>query len=270
MKKLTQTLRNIWSIDDLKSKILVTLTLIFVYRFGTFIVLPGIDPNKLGALSGTKSGALGLIDAFSGGAFSQASILALGIMPYISASIFMQLVTILVPQMQKVQKEGESGQKKINQWTRYITVGVTFVQGYAYVAFLKNLGKDAIIDSFSTYFLITTPILLTAGTLFVMWLGEKITDKGLGNGTSLIIMIGILGRLPRNFIQEWNAKLATGSGGILIFVIEIAIMVAIIMGLIVLIQGVRKVPVNYAKQIVGNRQFGGKIRGRGVRTVYSL
>jgi preprotein translocase subunit SecY len=258
VKKLIQTLRNIWSIDDLKSKIMVTFSLMLVYRFGTFIVLPGIDPNKLGAISGsTKGGALSLIDAFSGGAFSQASILALGIMPYISASIFMQLVTILVPQMQKVQKEGESGQKKINQWTRYITVGVTFVQGYAYVAFLKNLGKDAIIDSYSTYFLVTTPILLTAGTLFVMWLGEKITDKGLGNGTSLIIMIGILGRLPRNFIQEWDAKLASGSGGILIFVIEIAVMVAIIMGLIVLIQGVRKVPVNYAKQIVGNRQFGG-------------
>src|SRR5450432_3881771 len=229
-----------------------------VYRFGTFIVLPGIDPNKLSALSGsTKGGALNLIDAFSGGAFSQASILALGIMPYISASIFMQLVTILVPQMQKVQKEGESGQKKINQWTRYITVGVTFVQGYAYVAFLKNLGKDSIIDSFSGYFLITTPILLTAGTLFVMWLGEKITDKGLGNGTSLIIMIGILARLPQNLYQEWLAKSNRGGGGLLIYIIEIAVLIAIIMGLIVLVQGVRKIPVNYAKQIVGNRQFGG-------------
>lgn len=241
----------------MKSKIIVTLSLIFVYRFGTFIVLPGIDPTKLAALSGAKTGALGLIDAFSGGAFSQASILALGIMPYISASIFMQLMTILVPQMQKVQKEGESGQKKINQWTRYLTVIVTFVQAYAYVTYLKSLGKDAIVDSFSAYFWLTTPILLTAGTLFVMWLGEKITDKGLGNGTSLIIMIGILARFPRSLIQEWDAKIATGSGGILIFVIEVAIMIAIIMGLIVLIQGVRKVPVNYAKQIVGNRQFGG-------------
>jgi preprotein translocase subunit SecY len=257
VKKLFQTLRNIWSIEDLKSKIIVTLSLIFVYRFGTFIVLPGIDPTKLAALSGAKTGALGLIDAFSGGAFSQASILALGIMPYISASIFMQLMTILVPQMQKVQKEGESGQKKINQWTRYLTVIVTFVQAYAYVTYLKSLGKDAIVDSFSAYFWLTTPILLTAGTLFVMWLGEKITDKGLGNGTSLIIMIGILARFPRSLIQEWDAKIATGSGGILIFVIEVAIMIAIIMGLIVLIQGVRKVPVNYAKQIVGNRQFGG-------------
>src|ERR1700735_1119740 len=202
MKKFFQTLRNIWSIDDLKSKIIVTLSLIFVYRVGTYIVLPGIDPNKLSALSGNaKSGALGLIDAFSGGAFSPASILAL-----------------LIPQMQKVQKEGASGQKKINQWTRYLTVIVTFVQAYAYVTYLRNLGKDAVLDSFSTYFWLTTPIVLTAGTLFVMWLGEKITDKGLGNGTSLIIMIGILARLPRSFMQEWNAKVAMGSGGILIFV----------------------------------------------------
>ena len=258
MKKLVQTLRNIWSIEDLKSKIIVTFSLIFVYRLGTYIVLPGIDPNKLSALSSNaKGGALGLIDAFSGGAFSQASILALGIMPYISASIFMQLMTILIPQMQKIQKEGASGQKKINQYTRYLTVIVTFVQAYAYVTYLRGMGKDAILDSFSTYFWLTTPIVLTAGTLFVMWLGEKITDKGLGNGQSLIIMIGILARLPRSAWQEWNAKVATGSGGILVFVIEIAVLVAIIMGLIVLIQGVRKVPVNYAKQIVGSRQFGG-------------
>jgi len=258
VKKLAQTLRNIWSIEDLKSKIIVTFSLIFVYRLGTYIVLPGIDPNKLSALSGNaKGGALGLIDAFSGGAFSQASILALGIMPYISASIFMQLMTILIPQMQKIQKEGASGQKKINQYTRYLTVIVTFVQAYAYVTYLKGLGKDAILDSFSAYFWLTTPIVLTAGTLFVMWLGEKITDKGLGNGQSLIIMIGILARLPRSIVQEWNAKVATGSGGILVFVIEMAVLVAIIMGLIVLIQGVRKVPVNYAKQIVGSRQFGG-------------
>jgi len=235
----------------------VTLALTLVYRFGTYIVLPGIDPSKLAALSANQGGALGMIDAFSGGAFSQASILALGIMPYISASIFMQLATILIPQMQKVQKEGASGQKKINQWTRYITVVVTFVQAYAYVTYLKSLGKDAMIDSFAGYFWLTTPIILTAGTLFVMWLGEKITDKGLGNGTSLIIMLGILARLPRSLTQEWQAKSATGSGGVLIFVIEIAIFVAINMGLVLLSVGVRKVPVNYAKQIVGNRQFGG-------------
>jgi preprotein translocase subunit SecY len=208
-------------------------------------------------MGSAKSGALGLIDAFSGGAFSQASILALGIMPYISASIFMQLMTILIPQMQKVQKEGASGQKKINQWTRYLTVIVTFVQAYAYVTYLTKMGQGVVMASFSGYFWLTTPIVLTAGTLFVMWLGEKITDKGLGNGTSLIIMIGILARLPRSLRDEWSSKLTIGSGGILIFVIEIAVMVAIIMGLIILTVGVRKVPVNYAKQIVGNRQFGG-------------
>ena len=257
MKKLIGTLKNIWGIAELRSKIILTLTLLLIYRFGTFIVLPGIDPNKLSSLSGAKSGALGLIDAFSGGAFSQASILALGIMPYISASIFMQLMGILVPQMQKIQKDGESGRNKINQWTRYLTVIVTFAQAYAYVSYLKTMGHDAIIESFSPYFWVTTPILLTAGTLFVMWLGEKITDKGLGNGTSIIIMIGILARFPSSIRNEFLAKSAMGSGGILIFVIEVAIMVAVILGLIVLIQGVRKVPVNYAKQIVGNRQFGG-------------
>jgi preprotein translocase subunit SecY len=257
VNKLFQTLRNIWSIDELKSKILVTLSLILIFRFGVHIVLPGIDPTKLTGLAGTKSGALGLIDAFSGGAFSQASILALGIMPYISASIFMQLMTILVPQMQKVQKEGESGRKKINQWTRYLTVGVTAVQAGAYVGFLHKMGEGAILDAYAPYFWFSTIVVLTSGTLFVMWLGEKITDKGLGNGTSLIIMIGILARLPNAFWNEFQAKTAAGSGGILIFIIEIAILIAIIMGLIVLIQGVRKVPVNYAKQIVGNRQFGG-------------
>ncbi|MDP4212076.1 MAG: preprotein translocase subunit SecY [Bacteroidota bacterium] len=257
MKKLIDTLRNIWGIAELRSKIILTLSLLLIYRFGTFIVLPGIDPNKLSSLSGAKSGALGLIDAFSGGAFSQASVLALGIMPYISASIFMQLAGILIPQMQKIQKDGESGRNKINQWTRYLTVIVTFAQAYAYVSYLRSMGHDAIIESFSPYFWVTTPILLTAGTLFVMWLGEKITDKGLGNGTSIIIMIGILARFPSSVRNEFLAKSAMGSGGILIFVIEVAIMVAVILGLIVLIQGVRKVPVNYAKQIVGNRQFGG-------------
>ena len=257
MKKLIDTLKNIWGIAELRSKIILTLSLLLIYRFGTFIVLPGIDPNKLSSLSGAKSGALGLIDAFSGGAFSQASVLALGIMPYISASIFMQLAGILVPQMQKIQKDGESGRNKINQWTRYLTVIVTFAQAYAYVSYLRSMGHDAIIESFSPYFWVTTPILLTAGTLFVMWLGEKITDKGLGNGTSIIIMIGILARFPNSVRNEFMAKSAMGSGGILIFVIEVAIMVAVILGLIVLIQGVRKVPVNYAKQIVGNRQFGG-------------
>lgn len=256
MKKFIQTLRNIWSIEELRSKIIVTLTLVLVYRFGAHIVLPGIDPTKLN-LDSAKTGALGLLDAFAGGAFSQASILALGIMPYISASIFMQLMTILTPSMQKLQKEGESGRKKINQWTRLLTVVVTIVQASAYVAYLRQMGREAIIESYSPYFWLSTTIILTAGTLFVMWLGEKITDKGLGNGTSLIIMVGILARLPQSTFQEWTAKSTLGGGGLLLFVLEIAFLVAVIMGLIVLVQGVRKIPVNYAKQIVGNRQFSG-------------
>ena len=259
MKKFIQTLKNIWSIEELRNKILFTLLLIFIYRVGSFIVLPGIDPNKLANLTNsTKSGMLGLLDAFVGGAFSKASIFALGIMPYISASIFMQLITILVPQMAKVQKEGESGRKKINQWTRYLTVIVTAFQAAAYIGYLKSAGNaDALIPSYANYFVLSTVILLTVGTLFVMWLGEKITDKGLGNGTSIIIMVGILARLPQAFIQEWTSRATRGGGGLLIFLIEIAFLVAIIMGLILLIQGTRKVTVNYAKQIVGNRQFGG-------------
>ncbi|MEO6070763.1 MAG: preprotein translocase subunit SecY, partial [Chitinophagaceae bacterium] len=258
MKKLIRTLKNIWSIEELRSKILFTLVLLFVYRLGTHIVLPGIDPQRLN-LTSAKSGMLGLIDTFAGGAFSQASILALGIMPYISASIFMQLMTVMVPQFQKMQKEGESGRKKINQWTRYLTVAVTFVQASAYVKFLLTMGQSTpgmVIGGYSSMFWISTVVLLTTGSLFVMWLGEKITDKGLGNGTSLIIMIGILARLPQSFLQELTSK-SVRTGQILIFIIEIAILIAIILGCIMLVQGVRKIPVNYAKQIVGNRQFGG-------------
>jgi preprotein translocase subunit SecY len=262
VKKLIKTLKNIWSIEELRSKILFTLLLIFVYRLGTHVVLPGIDPTRLEEIGRQSSGGiLSLIDTFAGGAFSQASIFALGIMPYISASIFMQLMTVLVPQFQKMQKEGESGRKKINQWTRYLTVAVTIVQASAYVAFLRQMTQSTggIIPGFIDYFWLSTVVILTAGTLFVMWLGEKITDKGLGNGTSLIIMIGILARLPQSFAQELTNK-SVRSGQILVFIIEIAILVAIIMGCILLVQGVRKIPVNYAKQIVGNRQFGGGAR----------
>jgi preprotein translocase subunit SecY len=255
VKKFIQTLKNIWSIEELRSKILVTITLIAIYRLGAHIVLPGIDPTKI--QQSTSDGILGLIDAFAGGAFSAASILALGIMPYISASIFMQLMTILYPPFQKLQKEGDSGRKKINQYTRYLTVLVTILQASAYVAFLRSTNGPAMIRSYDEFFWISTTVILTAGTLFVMWLAEKITDKGLGNGSSVIIMVGILGRLPQSLWQEWSAKSTRGGGGLLIFVIEIAILVAIVMGLIVLIQGVRKIPVQYAKQIVGNRQFGG-------------
>src|SRR5688572_21831923 len=202
---------------------------------------------------------LGLIDTFAGGAFSQASILALGIMPYISASIFMQFMTVLVPRFQKMQKEGESGRKKINQWTRYLTVAVTAVQASAYVKYLEEMSRSnpgMIIEGYSGMFWLSTVILLSAGTLFVMWLGEKITDKGLGNGTSIIIMVGILARLPQSFVQELQSK-SVRPGQILFFIIEIAVLIAIILGCILLVQGVRKIPVNYAKQIVGNRQFGG-------------
>jgi preprotein translocase subunit SecY len=258
VKKFIQTIKNIWSIEELRSKIIVTLALVLTYRLGTHIVLPGIDPNALDAVKGKASGLLGLFDQFAGGAFSQASVLALGIMPYISASIFMQLMTILVPQMQKIQKEGESGRKKITQWTRYLTVIVTMFQAGAYISFLQSPGyKEALIPGYAPYFWFSTVLLLTSGTLFVMWLGEKITDKGLGNGTSLIIMMGILARLPQSFVQEFVAKNSKGGGGILVFIIETAVLIAIIMGLIVLVQGVRKITINYAKQIVGNRQFGG-------------
>jgi preprotein translocase subunit SecY len=273
VKKLIQTLRNIWSIEELRSKIITTLLLILVYRLGAHIVLPGLDPTKID-MDQARTGALGLIDAFAGGAFSQASIFALGIMPYISASIFMQLMTILVPQMQKIQKEGDSGRKKINQWTRYLTVAITAVQAGAYVAYLKEVNRAAMIPSYMDYFTISTIIVLTAGTLFVMWLGEKITDKGLGNGISLIIMVGILARLPQATILEYAAKSNRGSGGLLLFILEIAILIAVIMGLILLVQGVRKVPVQYAKQIVGNKQFGGarqflplKVNGAGVMPI---
>jgi len=272
VKKLFQTLKNIWSIEELRSKILYTLLLIFIYRVGTHIVLPGIDPTQLSRnMSKTSNGILGLIDTFAGGAFSQASIFALGIMPYISASIFIQLMTVLVPQFQKMQKEGESGRKKINQWTRYLTVAVTAVQASAYVKYLEGIG--GIYPAYVNLFWLSTVVILTAGSLFVMWLGEKITDKGLGNGTSLIIMIGILGALPNAFFQELTLK-STRSGTILIFIIEIAVLIAIIMGCILLVQGTRKIPVNYAKQIVGNRQFGGarqflpiKVNGAGVMPI---
>lgn len=260
MKKFIQTLKNIWSIEELRSKIIFTLILILIYRIGAHIALPGIDPLKLAdVMQGqNNTGILGMIDTFAGGAFNQASIFALGIMPYISASIFMQLMTVLVPQFQKISKEGDSGRKKINQWTRYLTVAVTLVQASAYVAYLNQITQQGgRVPGFENYFWLSSVVTLTAGTLFVMWLGEKITDKGLGNGTSLIIMVGILARLPQSFVQELSAKASTRSGMIIVFLIELVVLIAIILGCILLIQGTRKIPVNYAKQIVGNRQLGG-------------
>ncbi|MGH2644525.1 MAG: preprotein translocase subunit SecY, partial [Chitinophagaceae bacterium] len=257
MKKIVETIRNIWSIEDLRKRILFSLGLIFIYRIGSFIILPGIDPVKLSLQSGNQ-GLLGLLNMFAGGSFSRASIFALGIMPFISAQIAMQLLTIAVPSFAKMQKEGESGQRKINQYTRYLTVLVTAVQSAAYVAYLRTQSGQAILPQFSGYFFwLSTVIVLTSGTLFVMWLGEKITDKGIGNGTSILIEIGIIAALPHALIFEWKSKLNMGGGGLLIFLLEIVFLIAVIVGLVLLVQGTRKVPVNYAKRIVGNRQLGG-------------
>jgi preprotein translocase subunit SecY len=259
VKKFIETIKNIWSIEDLRSRILTTLLLVLIYRVGSYIVLPGIDANLLQQFSEkSNQGILGLFNMFAGGSFSRASIFALGIMPFISASIAIQLLTIAVPYFQKLQKEGESGRKKINQFTRILTVVVTGFQASAYVAFLKNQSSGAIIAEYGTFFFwLTTTIVLTAGTLFVMWLGEKITDKGIGNGTSIIIMVGILARLPQALIQEFTSRTTEAGGGLLVFLIELAVFIFITIGLILLVQGTRKVPVNYAKRIVGNKQFGG-------------
>lgn len=257
VKRMIETIRNIWSIEDLRKRILYTFGLIFVYRIGSFIILPGINPALL-TLENAQKGLLGLFDMFAGGSFSRASIFALGIMPYISASIAMQLLTIAVPSFAKLQKEGESGQKRINQYTRWLTVIVTAFQALAYVTYLRQQSGAAILPQFSPFFFaFSTIVVLTAGTLFVMWLGEKITDKGIGNGASIIIEIGILARLPHALVAEFNAKNTSGGGGLLIFLIEIAFLVFVVMGLVLLVQGTRKVPVNYAKRIVGTRQIGG-------------
>lgn len=259
MKKFIETIKNIWSIEDLRSRILTTLLLVLIYRVGSYIVLPGIDANLLKQFSEkSNQGILGLFNMFAGGSFSRASIFALGIMPFISASIAIQLLTIAVPYFQKLQKEGESGRKKINQFTRILTVVVTGFQASAYVAFLRGQSSGAIIPEYGTFFFwLTTTVVLTAGTLFVMWLGEKITDKGIGNGTSIIIMVGILARLPQALIQEFTSRTAEAGGGLLVFLIELAVFIFITIGLILLVQGTRKVPVNYAKRIVGNKQYGG-------------
>lgn len=259
MKKFIETIKNIWSIEDLRNRILTTLLLLLVYRVGSFITLPGLDPNALANFSETsQKGILGLFNMFAGGSFSRASIFALGIMPYISASIAIQLLTIAVPHFQKLQKEGDSGRKKINQYTRLLTVVVTAFQASAYVAYLRGQSGDALIPEYGTFmFWLSTTVVLTAGTLFVMWLGEKITDKGIGNGTSIIIMIGILARLPESLLQELSLQTTGTGGGMLVFLVEIAFFIVITMGLILLVQGTRKIPVNYAKRIVGNKQYGG-------------
>jgi preprotein translocase subunit SecY len=259
MKKLLDTLKNIWKIDDLRYKLQITFWLLLVYRIGSYVTLPGIDPNSLDTKQ-ADGGLFSIINMFAGGAFGRASIFALGIMPYISASIVVQLLSLALPSFQRMQKEGEDGRRKINQITRYLTIAITVVQSYGFIINLKNTNPSAIIspDVVSNFmFTLSSMIILTASTMFVMWLGERITDKGIGNGISLIIMIGIIARLPIAFWDEFNFKLSTGGGGLVIFVIELAALFAVIMITILLVQGTRRIPVQYAKRIVGNRQYGG-------------
>lgn len=260
MRKIITTIRNIFSIEELKSRIITTLLLLVVYRLGTFIVLPGIDPQALAIANegGAQSGILGLIDTFAGGAFGRASILALGIMPYISASIVVQLLTMAVPAFQKMQKEGEDGRRRINQITRYLTIGITAVQAWAFVANFKATPAklDTIVIN-QNMFLFSSIVLLVAGTMFAMWLGERITDRGLGNGISLIIMVGIISQLPYSLVAEFATKGSGANGGLIFLIVEMLIWLAVILSVVLLVQGTRKIPVQYAKRIVGNKQYGG-------------
>ena len=255
--RLIQTIKNIFKIEDLRARLLYTFGIILIYRLGKYVTLPGIDPSQLTGLKNqTASGIMGLLDMFSGGAFSQASIFALGIMPYISASIVVQLLGIVFPYFQKLQKEGESGRRKLNQYTRYLTVLILILQAPTYLFNLsRTLPASAFVLS-GTFFQVSSVIMLTAGTIFVMWLGEKITDKGIGNGISLIIMIGIVARMPANFIFEVGSRM-NGAGGAIALVVEIIFLFVVILGTILLVQGTRRVPVQYARRIVGNKQYGG-------------
>ena len=265
MRRFIQTLRNIYKIEDLRRRIGYTIGIVLLYRLGSFVVLPGVDPSQLASLRNqTSSGLLGLLNMFSGGAFSNASIFALGIMPYISASIVVQLLGMAIPYFQKLQKEGESGRKKINQITRYLTVLITGFQAPGYIAnLISQLPAEAItpfdpaISSPTTFFWVSSVVILISGTLFVMWLGEKITDKGIGNGISLIIMIGIIARLPFALFGELVSRMEQKGGGLVIFIVELAVLIAVILISILLVQGTRRIPVQYAKRIVGNKQYGG-------------
>ena len=252
MKNFFTTLSNIWKIDDLRVRIINTLLFLLIYRVGSFVVLPGVNYASLGSQTG-KDGIAGLLNMFAGGSFSRASIFALGVMPYISASIVVQLLGIAVPYFAKLQKEGESGRNKLNQWTRYLTIGITFLQAIAY---LKSQITPEQMEIANPYFTILNVCVLTAGTMFVMWLGEKITDKGIGNGISLIIMVGIIAALPGAFLTEFQSRNA-GAGGLVIFLLEIVALIGIVMFTILIVQGTRKIAVQYAKRIVGNKQYGG-------------
>jgi preprotein translocase subunit SecY len=257
MKRFLDTLRNIWTIEELRQRILITLGLVMIYRLGSYVVLPGVNVDALNAANANNDagGIVGLINMFAGGAFLRASIFGLGIMPYITASIIIQLLGMAVPYFQKMQREGESGRKKINQYTRFLTIAVTAVQAPGYIASIKSSAPGAFTD-LSSFWWIQSIFILVTGTMFVMWLGERITDKGLGNGISLIIMIGIISRLPFAFLSEVKSRTA-GNGGLIIFLIEIVILLMVIVGSILLVQGTRRIPVQFAKKIVGNKQYGG-------------
>ncbi len=261
--KFIQTLKNIWTIQELRQRLTITVLLVLVYRLGCYVVLPGINPADLEALTSftNKAGIMQLLDMFTGGAFSQASIFALGIMPYITASIVIQLAGMVLPSFQKMQREGESGRQKLNQYTRYLTVLILFVQGPAYLFNLRtqivNAGGSADMGFWMVLFL---TVILAAGSMFIMWLGERITDRGIGNGISFIILVGIIARLPMSLVYEFTSRLpgSTGSeGGLIMFIVEIVLLFAVTVGAVLLVQGTRKIPVQYAKRIVGNRQVGG-------------
>lgn len=251
MKKVITTIKNIFAIQDLRTRIINTFLFLFIFRLGSFIVLPGVDPTKL---TSQAKGILGLLDTFLGGAFSNASIFGLGIMPYITASIIVQLLTVAVPYFQKMQKEGESGRQKLNRITRGLTVLVTIPQSYTYL--VSTIADDAILPGIGkTAFLISAIIILTTGTMFCMWLGERITEKGIGNGTSMLIMIGIISRLP---VALFGEAQRLGSGGILFFILELVALFFIVMGVVLILQATRRIPIQYAKQVVGNRVYGGQ------------
>jgi len=268
MKKFFEGIANVWKIEELKNRILITLGLLLVYRFGAHVTLPGIDASQLHSLSGqTKQGIGSILDMFTGGAFSKASVFALGIMPYISASIVVQLMGIAIPYLQKLQKEGESGRKRLNQITRWLTIVITLVQGPGYIYNLyRTLPQSAFLLGFNSFsFLFSSVLILTTGTIFAMWLGEKITDKGIGNGISLLIMVGILARLPQAFLQEFTTRVTNNNGGPMLLVIEIIVWLLVIIACVLLVMAVRKIPVQYARRTVagefeqdatgGNRQW---------------
>lgn len=258
MKRFIDTLQNIWKIEELRARILLTLGLVLIYRLGSYVVLPGVNSAALNdaKASASSDGIIGLINIFAGGAFSRASVFGLGIMPYITASIIIQLLGMAVPYFQKMQREGESGRKKINQYTRFLTIAVTAVQCPGYLATQVYNVPGAVVDN-SSFWWFQSILILVTGTMFVMWLGERITDKGIGNGISLLIMIGIISRLPFAITSEFGSRLQSSGGGLIMFLLEIVFLLFVIIGSIMLVQGTRRIPVQFAKKIVGNKQYGG-------------